>query len=278
MSQRRSGGLVRKISAIPNKILEILGDRRGQGISVVVAILACIAAFLAVPQIQNLIAIATATPTNTPTHTPSPTPSPSATFMPTSTSSPTPTESPTATPTPTHSPTPSPTPTDTPTPTPTQTPPPPLPRTCSPADAEGIIAPAIAIESVTFLVNGVDRVIRDGDSLRASTGDQVQVKQAVVCVHPFNGAGGFVHVELVPVAFDQNKGRNEEIPSEYIATAARVVAAGTITLPGSDRGWTLGNWHHITAVVVHYPPGGTQDSTCGPNECERDDRMIVLLQ
>jgi hypothetical protein len=209
----------------------------------------------------------TATPTNTPTLTPTLIVTPTNTPTPTPTSTAIPTNTPILTPTPTAIPT------NTPSPTPTLTPTP----TCPLADAEGTIPPAVAISSITFIVNGVEQVVDDSGSLQASPGDQVRVREVTICpVDPFEGSGGQVYVEFDPV--DQN---GQVIASEVKGSRAVGVTPGFTSILGPDYTWTIGdNWRQISVSSVHYPapPQTTENSTCEPetpNICEIDDRIIV---
>ena len=145
---------------------------------------------------------------------------------------------------------------------------------CPPANAEGTVPPAIAICSITFTVNGLEQVMRDGDTLQASRGDEVQVKEMAICAEPFSGNGGEACVDFVPV--DHN---GQEIVSERRGTHAKKITSGCKSVPGPDGMWTIGeNWRHISVVVNHWPPGGTDDSSCAGGLCERDDRVTVGLR
>jgi hypothetical protein len=172
-------------------------------------------------------------------------------------------------------PTPAPTPEKTPTAAvpPTPTPPPTL--GCPTADAEGTVSPAVAIYSITFVVNGVEQTVDDTNPLRASVGDQVQVKEVGICpVEPFGGSGGSVYVEFDPV--DQN---GQVIAPEVKGTRAVGVTPGFTNVPGAKVLWTIGDWRHISVVTVHYPPGGgTQNPNCEGGACEVDDRVIVPIE
>ena len=44
---------------------------------------------------------------------------------------------------------------------------------CPQARGEGTIPPAVSIYSITFAVNGLDQVVRAGDTLQASPGDEI---------------------------------------------------------------------------------------------------------
>jgi len=191
-----------------------------------------------------------------------------------------PVPSPTGPPTPTGDSTPILTPSPTPEETPMATLPPtltPLPTpVCPTADAEGTVSPAVAIYSITFVVNGAEQVVNDTGSLRASPGTQVQVREVTICsAEPFEGSGGSVYVEFDPV--DQN---GQVIASEVKGTRAVGVTPGFTSIPGPDYTWTIGdNWRHLSVVTVHYPPGGgTQNSNCEGGACEVDDRVIVPIE
>jgi len=130
---------------------------------------------------------------------------------------------------------------------------------CPTADAEGTVSPAVAIYSITFVVNGVEQVVNDANWLQASAGDQVRVREVTICsVGPFEGSGGRVYVEFDPV--DQS---GQVIVSEVRGTRAVGVTSGFTNMPGPDYTWTVGNWRHFSVVTVHYPPGGgTQNPNC----------------
>ncbi len=144
---------------------------------------------------------------------------------------------------------------------------------CPPANAEGTVSPAVAIYSITFLVNGVEQVVRDSNALQALPGDQLLVKEVTICSgEPFEGNGGSVYVEFDPV--DQN---GQVIAPEVKGTQAVRVSSGFTTIPGPDS-WTIDNWRHLSVNSVHYPPGGgTQNPNCEGGICEVDDRVIVGL-
>jgi hypothetical protein len=171
--------------------------------------------------------------------------------------------------TPTEPPAHTPQPTDTPTPTAaTATPP------CTPANAAGTVPPAIAICSVSFLVNGVEQVVRDGDALQASRGDEVQIGEATICVGPFSGSGGEACVDFVPI--DPS---GQEIASERNGTHNLKVSPGCRSISGPGGTWIIGeDWAYIAAVLNHWPPGGTEDADCGGGLCEQDDRIVVGVQ
>jgi hypothetical protein len=145
---------------------------------------------------------------------------------------------------------------------------------CPSADGTGTVAPAIAIDSITFFVNDDKQVLRDDDVLHASPGDQVEVKEVIICAEPFDGRGGRANIEFTPV--DKNGQLESEIKESPVVT----VTAGLTTIPVSNIGWTLGDkWQHISVVTVHYPhpPNSEYDPTCGDGECERDDLEIFII-
>ena len=147
--------------------------------------------------------------------------------------------------------------------------------TCPPANGQGTVSPAISIDSITFVVNDLEQVLRDGDSLQALPGDQLQVSDVTICAQPFAGNGGEVCVHFAPL--DQD---GEEIVSDSGGTHLVLVAPGHTTISGPDHTWTVGeNWQGISAVVNHWPPDrNTQDVECGGGLCERDDRMLIVFR
>jgi hypothetical protein len=145
---------------------------------------------------------------------------------------------------------------------------------CPPANAGGTVPPAIAICSVSFLVNGVEQVVRDGDALQASRGDEVQIGEASICVGPFSGSGGEACVDFVPI-----DSGGQEIASERNGTHNIKVSPGCRSIPGPGGTWTIGEgWAYIAAVLNHWPPSRTEDAGCAGGLCERDDRITVDIQ
>ena len=147
-------------------------------------------------------------------------------------------------------------------------------QACPPARGVGTIAPAISISSMTFVVNGLKRTVRGDDTLRASPGDTVQLREVVICTEPFPGDGGNFCVDISPT--DRN---GEMIFSEHKGTHMMPVAPGVTTISGLDYTWTVGeDWKNLTAVVNHWTPGKTKDLECANGLCERDDRIIVEVR
>ncbi|NIO29703.1 MAG: serine hydrolase [Candidatus Latescibacteria bacterium] len=145
---------------------------------------------------------------------------------------------------------------------------------CTPTNAGGTVPPAIAICSVTFVVNGVEQVVRGGDTLPLSAGDEVRFKEAEIYVGTFSGNGGEACVDLAP--WDQN---GQEIESGRLGTHNLAVSPGLATITGPDRTQIVGeNWRRIVAVLNHWPPGRTKDSDCAGGRCERDDRIVIELR
>jgi hypothetical protein len=145
---------------------------------------------------------------------------------------------------------------------------------CPPADGDGTVPPAISIYSITFLVNGAEQVLLDGDDLEALPGDRVEVREAVICSAPFSGDGGEACVDLVPVGQS-----GEEIASEHAGSHLVQAMPGTTTLPGPERVWTVSeSWRGFSAVVNHWPGVETLDLGCASGDCERDDRMSVPIR
>jgi hypothetical protein len=145
---------------------------------------------------------------------------------------------------------------------------------CPPARGEGTVPPAVSIYSIVFVVDGVEHVVRDGDLLPASPGEEVQVREVTICVGPFQGQGGEACVDFAPV--DQS---GQEIVSEHAGTHLVGVRPGSISISGPDHRWTIGeDWRSMSGVVNHWPPDGTEDLDCAGGHCERDDRVIVGLR
>lgn len=145
---------------------------------------------------------------------------------------------------------------------------------CPPTSSEGTVPPAIAIYSITFIVNGLEQVVRGDDMLQASSGDAVQVREVTICVEPFSGNGGEACVEFTPI--DQN---GQEMVSEGNGTHMKRVTPGLISIPGPNNSWTIGeNWRLISAVLNHWPPDGSNDPSCGGGLCEHDDQVVISIQ
>ena len=144
---------------------------------------------------------------------------------------------------------------------------------CPPATGAGTVAPAVAIYSITFVVNGVEQVVRDGDTLQALSGDEVQVREVTICAGSFSGNGGEACVDFVPVSQS-----GQELVSEHGGTHTVSVAPGFTTISGPSQAWTVGeSWREIAVVLNHWPPRNTEDFSCGGGRCERDDRVVVGL-
>jgi hypothetical protein len=142
---------------------------------------------------------------------------------------------------------------------------------CPPAKGAGTIAPAISIYSITFVVNGREQVVRDEDTLQASPGDEVQVREVTICAGPFSGNGGEACVDFAP-----GTQSGQEIVSEHRGTHTVRVTPGIRTISGPEHGWIIGeNWREFSAVLNHWPSENTRDLGCGSGRCERDDRIVV---
>jgi hypothetical protein len=118
---------------------------------------------------------------------------------------------------------------------------------CPPARGAGTVPPVVAICSITFVVNGLEQVVRHGDMLQALPGDEVQVREVTVCAGSFSGNGGEACVDLVPVS---QSGR--ELVSEHAGTHIVRVTPGCATISGPSHAWTVGeNWREIAVVLNH---------------------------
>jgi hypothetical protein len=145
--------------------------------------------------------------------------------------------------------------------------------TCPPVNPGGTVAPAIAICSVTYMVNGAEQVVRGGDALEASPGDTVQIGDIAICVGSFGGDGGQACVDFVPL-----DGEGGEITAGRRGTHHMKVTRGCQSIPGPEGAWTVGaNWQSISAALNHWPPGRTEDLACADGLCERDDRLTANL-
>jgi len=145
---------------------------------------------------------------------------------------------------------------------------------CPPARGEGTVSPAISIYSITFVVNGLEQVVRGEDTLQALPGDKVQVSEVTICTGSFPGNGGEACVDFAPAGQS-----GQEIVSEHGGTHLVQVTAGFISIPGPSQTWSVGeNWRHISAVLNHWPPEETKDLACSEGRCERDDRVVIGLR
>jgi WD40 repeat protein len=148
-----------------------------------------------------------------------------------------------------------------------------LTMACPPASGAGTVDPAISIYSVTLVVNGLEQVVRGGDTVQALAGDQVQVREVTICTGPFPGSGGEACVDFAPVSQS-----GQELATEHAGTHMVGVTPGLTTISGPDHVWTVDeSWMGLAAVLNHWPPAGTKDLDCGDGRCERDDRITVGL-
>jgi hypothetical protein len=142
---------------------------------------------------------------------------------------------------------------------------------CPPARGVGTISPAIAIFSMTLIVNGVERTVRGDDTLQAHPGDEVQVREVVICAGAYSGDGGKVCVDISPTGQD-----GRAIFSEHKGTHMMPVIPGVTRISGLDFAWTVGaGWKNLAAVVNHWTPERTADLECAGGLCERDDRIMI---
>ncbi len=146
---------------------------------------------------------------------------------------------------------------------------------CLPAHAGGTVPPPIAICSITLVAHDdLEQVVRDGDTLRVSAGDEVRLVEVAICVGPFSGNGGEACVDFAPI--DQG---GHEIATERRGTHAQKVTAGCRSIPGPEGTWIVGeNWRSISAVLNHWPPDRTEDAACAGGLCERDDQATISLK
>jgi hypothetical protein len=145
---------------------------------------------------------------------------------------------------------------------------------CPPAEGEGTISPAVSIYSITFVVNGAEQVVYDGDTLEAIVGDEIEIREAVICAGSFSGSGGEACVDLAPV--DRS---GQEIMSEHAGTHMVPVITGFTTIPGPSHTWTLAeSWVRISAVLNHWTQEETEDVDCANRRCEHDDWAIIELR
>lgn len=144
--------------------------------------------------------------------------------------------------------------------------------TCPAADGVGSVHPAISVYSVTFVINGLEQIVRDGGTLEAVSGDEVLVAEVGICANEVGGRRGEVCVDIAPL--DRN---GEEIRSQAGGTHLQPAPADFATVPGPPTVWTIGEgWRGFTVVVNHWVEGGS-DAGCAEGRCERDDYMRIPL-
>ena len=145
---------------------------------------------------------------------------------------------------------------------------------CPAARGDGTVSPDVSIYSITFAVNGLEQVVRAGDTLDAMPGDELEVREITICTEDSLANRGEVCVDLAPL--DQN---GQEIMSEHKGTHMVRMVSGFMTISGPSFTWTVGeNWRQISAVLNHWPPEDTEDLDCGNRRCEHDDRIVIDLR
>jgi hypothetical protein len=145
---------------------------------------------------------------------------------------------------------------------------------CPSPRGNGTVSPALSIYSITFIVNGVEQVVSDKDSLRASPGDDLQVKEVTICAGSFTGSGGEACVDFAPI-----NQADQEMMSKHAGTHQAFVTLGFMSITGPSQRWIIGeNWKSISAVINHWPPDGTEDLECGSGWCERDDQIVIGIR
>jgi hypothetical protein len=142
---------------------------------------------------------------------------------------------------------------------------------CPTTRGVGTVSPAVSIYSITFLVNGIEQVVLENNVLQAVPGDEVQIREVIICAGSFSGDGGQACVDFAPR--DEN---GQEIMSEHKGTDTVAVIPGLIIISDLNFTWTVGeNWSGFYAVLNHWTPVETQDLGCASGGCERDDWLIV---
>lgn len=146
--------------------------------------------------------------------------------------------------------------------------------TCPPPDGIGTVSPDISIASLTITVNDVTQLVRDGDSLQATPGDELRVDDVTICVGSFSGDGGVACVDIVPTTTD-----GLEVSSKHQGSHMFALSAGVMTISNLDLGWTVGeNWEGLSVVLNHWAPTSTEDLGCSSGACERDDWMKIAFE
>jgi len=142
---------------------------------------------------------------------------------------------------------------------------------CPTTRGVGTVSPAVSIYSITFLVNGIEQIVLQNNTLQAMPGDEVQIREVIICASPFSGNGGQACVDFAPT--DES---GQEIKPEHKGTDTVPITPGQISISGLNFTWIVGkNWSGFYAVLNHWPPVETQDLGCANGLCERDDWIIV---
>ena len=145
---------------------------------------------------------------------------------------------------------------------------------CPTARGVGSVFPAVSIYSITFLVNGIEQVVLENNVLQAVPGDEVQIREVIICAGSFSGDGGQACADFAPR--DEN---GQEIMSEHKGTDTVAVIPGLIIISDLNFTWTVGeNWSGFYAVLNHWAPIETQDLDCASGGCERDDWLFIKFQ
>ena len=138
-------------------------------------------------------------------------------------------------------------------------------------NAAGATAPS---DSGTVVSAPACPPVRGDDTLQASPGDTVQLREVAICMEPFPGDGGNFCVDISPTGKS-----GEAIFSEHKGTHMMPVKPGATTISGLDYIWIVGEeWKNLTAAVNHWTPGKSRDLECANGLCERDDRIIVEVR
>jgi hypothetical protein len=133
------------------------------------------------------------------------------------------------------------------------------------------VAPTLSIDSITFVVNNLEQTVRGNATLQVSPGDEVRVRDVVLCVEPYTGNGGDVCIDFSPVDIN-----GQEVVNEHRGTHTVRVTPGAISFSLKNMAWSVEEgWSSISAVVNHWPAEGTLDLACGSGRCEHDDRISV---
>jgi hypothetical protein len=145
---------------------------------------------------------------------------------------------------------------------------------CPTARGIGTVSPAFLIYSITCLVNGIEQIMLQNNMLQAVSGDEVQIREVIICASPISGDGGQACVDFAPI--DES---GQEIRSEHKGTDTVSLTPGPISISGLNFTWTVGeNWSGFYALLNHWTPTETQDLDCASGGCERDDWLSIKFQ
>jgi hypothetical protein len=110
--------------------------------------------------------------------------------------------------------------------------------------------------------------------LQAVSGDEVQIREAIIYASPILGNDGQACVDFVPT--DES---SQEIRLEHKGTDTVSVTPDPISISDLNFIWTIGkNWSEFYTVLNHWVPIKTQDFDYARGISERDDWLFIKFQ